>query len=85
MVVYVEFHCGGCFKVAKGTHFIRRELVPLFHGDPMRGGFMRKLPWNVDDVVPEGWVADDPYTGCCYCPACWAGIIADEPVEEPHP
>lgn len=21
--------------------------------------------------------AFDPYTGCCYCPSCWAGIQAD--------
>jgi hypothetical protein len=29
-----------------------------------------------DDVVPDGWVAYDPYTYCTYCPKCWEGIEA---------
>lgn len=76
MSIHIEFRCGGCDAVAPGTSFIRREWAPLFHGDPMRGGFGRWTPWNVDDVVPDGWVASDPYTGCCYCPECWKEIEA---------
>jgi hypothetical protein len=70
--VHVEFRCGGCDAVASGTRFITRPKEKVFGGG--RGGFYRTLPWDVDDVVPEGWVASDPYTGCCYCPKCWAEI-----------
>ncbi len=27
------------------------------------------------DLCPEGWIAFDPYTYCCYCPACWEKIV----------
>ena len=27
-------------------------------------------------VAPDGWVAFDPWTKCCYCPECWAEIMA---------
>lgn len=33
---------------------------------------------TVEDVAPDGWIAFDPYTGCCYCPTCWKGIEANE-------
>jgi hypothetical protein len=36
--------------------------------------------WDVavEDVIPDGWIAFDPFTYCCYCPTCWAGIVADD-------
>ena len=29
---------------------------------------------SIQDVAPDGWIAFDPYTGCCYCPKCWKDI-----------
>lgn len=31
---------------------------------------------HASEVAPEGWIAFDPYTGCCYCQDCWAAIEA---------
>jgi len=79
MSVTVKFECGGCFKEADGTTFLRR------HFDSLTGtgyGFGR---WRYDtpqDVAPDGWIAFDPYTGCCYCPDCWADIESDDSAPE---
>jgi len=40
--------------------------------------YLRREFRTVEDVTPEGWVAFDPYTHCCYCPECWASVIADD-------
>lgn len=29
---------------------------------------------HIMDLVPKGWIYPDPYTGCTYCPSCWAKI-----------
>ena len=72
MTVNVQFSCGGCDAKAEGTAPLRRQFVS-FSGRSY--GFGTVQPVNtIDDVTPEGWVAYDPYTYCCYCPACWAEI-----------
>ena len=75
MSVRVIFDCGGCNASAEGTQFLRKTWVQM---SPMFG---RWEPFNVEDAAPDGWVASDPYTGCCYCPDCWRGIV-DEIAEE---
>ena len=74
MPVTINFSCGGCDKEINGTTFLRRR----FHSMNGKGyGFGH---WTIDtaeDVILEGWVAFDPYTGCCYCPDCWEAIIND--------
>lgn len=75
MSVTVVFSCGGCSAKADGTTFIQREFEQL------TSMFGKWLPWDVDAATPEGWVASDPYTGCCYCPECWMFIIEDRQVE----
>lgn len=74
MSVYVTFRCGGCDAKAEGTSFISRENMEIMVN------FYQRRPWNVDEVAPDGWVASDPYTGCCYCPTCWAEIEGEEPM-----
>lgn len=79
MSVTVKFSCGGCDAVADGTTFLRREFVSV---SGRSYGFGSFRPANaVEDVTPEGWVAFDPYTGCCYCPTCWASIVDAKPLE----
>ena len=71
MSVTVNFSCGGCDAKAKGTTFLKRT----FHG--LNGKSYGFGHWHFDqpqDVAPDGWIAFDPYTGCCYCPKCWAEI-----------
>lgn len=71
--VTVQFSCGGCDAKAEGTHPLRKEFVSVSG----RSYGIGLLQWacGVENVVPEGWVAFDPYTGCTYCPKCWAEII----------
>lgn len=73
MSVTVKFSCGGCSKEVDGTTFMRR------HFDSVNGKGYGFGMWHEDtpqDVAPAGWIAFDPYTGCCYCPECWAEIEA---------
>ena len=69
-MISLTFHCSGCDSTAEGTDTISRKL------ERVSENFCRKLPWNVEEVAPEGWIADDPYTGATYCPECWADIMA---------
>jgi len=66
--VKVLFECGGCDAKAEGTDYLRREFRSISGRSYGIGGAVEVN--SVDDVVPEGWVAFDPYTYCCYCPVC---------------
>ena len=75
MSVTINFNCNGCFEETKGTKSIDRTFNS-FNGKGYGFG-----TWSLDaiqDVAPKGWIAHDPYTGCCYCPECWASIEAHE-------
>ena len=72
MSVTVTFSCDGCSKTTPGTTYLGRRFR-AFSG---RGyGFGTWEHDKAGDVAPEGWVAFDPYTGACYCPDCWDGIV----------
>lgn len=64
MTVYIDvtFSCGGCFLESKATSRLTGRKCPISSRE-------------IWDVCPEGWVAFDPYTGCCYCQKCWEDII----------
>lgn len=81
MSVVVWFKCNGCDAAAEGTSRLRKEFVSV-SGRSYGFGSAR---WTntPDDVVPEGWVAADPCTYCCYCPACWQQINRERVVEAP--
>ncbi len=68
MSVTVNFKCSGCFTETKGTTFLRRRFIST---DGKAHGVGRYVIDTPQDVAPEGWIAFDPYTGCCYCPDCW--------------
>lgn len=75
MPIKVIFECGGCGAKAEGTDRLRREFRSI---SGRSWGFGRVVPANtVDDVVPDGWVAYDPWTYCTYCPACYAEVVGD--------
>lgn len=71
MTVKVLFECGGCFVKAEGTTWLERRFVSISGRSHGFGHYEYTKP---QDVAPEGWVAFDPYTGCCYCPDCWSEI-----------
>jgi len=79
--VTVTFDCGGCSATVQGTEPLRREFRSFSGRSHGFGGAVDSV--TVDDVIPEGWVAFDPYTYCCYCPSCWKSI-ADGRTEEPE-
>ena len=70
-MITVNFECGGCLQKAQGTTWLSRRFVSISGKSYGFGHYEYDTP---QDVAPEGWVAFDPYTGCCYCPTCWAEI-----------
>jgi hypothetical protein len=72
MSIKVNFVCDGCHAEAEATTFPRRH----FHSVNGKGyGFGHYSTDGFNEIKPEGWVPFDPYTGCCYCPKCWAEIV----------
>ena len=66
MPITVTFTCAGCFAVVPGTK-------PLYKVAQRSYG-----PGQYDtaaSAAPTGWIAYDPYTGCCYCPTCWKEVV----------
>lgn len=73
MGVTIHLSCNGCDAEVDGTRSLRQEFVPIVPG----GSFgYYQLP-DVSALVPDGWVAWDPYTQATYCPTCWASIKTD--------
>lgn len=72
MSVQITLSCDGCF-VETGPHRLPHREFRGVSGKPWGFGV-----WHyptLDDVpFPKGWVRSDPYTGCTYCPKCWAEI-----------
>ena len=68
MPVQVTFKCSGCWEAEAGP-FTLGKRFQSFDGKGYGWGQYRYD--QPADVVPEGWVAYCPYTGCCYCPECW--------------
>lgn len=80
--VVLTYECSGCFETTEVT--IPR-LGSRFHGiNGREHGFGQWVNETVDAEahVPEGWMAFDPYTRCCYCPKCVESIWPDP--EERH-
>jgi len=72
MTVKITFCCGGCHDEAPA-------ILPHRTFNSVNGkgyGFGTYTTPVVEDVVPDGWVYPDPYTGTTYCPKCWAEIEA---------
>ena len=74
MVMTLRLVCDGQCGAEVETERFRRE----FHSFNGRGfGFGQYVETTKEVLVPKGWVDLDPYTGCTYCPECWAEITAD--------
>ena len=74
-MITVNFECGGCFAKTSGTTWLKRRFVSASGLTWGIGHYEYDTP---QDVAPDGWVAFDSYTGCCYCPECWQGIEGGE-------
>jgi hypothetical protein len=72
--VTVTYACNGCdATVTAPEQVIKREFVSLSGRGHGIGSYVM-TPVEIVAVAPEGWVPFDPFTQCCYCPACWAEI-----------
>lgn len=71
MTTRLILECGGCFAKAEGTGPLRREFRS-FSG--RSHGFGTYCIRPVEELTPPGWIMFDPWTGCTYCPTCWAEI-----------
>lgn len=83
MSVKIIYSCGGCDAVAE-ARAERRTIVDrprAFVVDGVAFDRCRVETDTIESVCPEGWVAFDPYTHCCYCPECWASIESRVPAE----
>lgn len=69
MSVTALYECGGCDATARAR--LTSQFVSV-SGRPY--GFGSRVEQKASEAAPEGWIAFDPYTGCCYCPACWLSI-----------
>ena len=78
----ITYACDGCCASEVAT-FAPRNMFKF--GKPFTVGgisLQRQTALaqlvNLRGFVPDGWVWPDPYTGCCYCPTCWEGIVGPE-------
>jgi hypothetical protein len=75
--VSITYDCGGCDKVETIDAGIVKRSFRSFSGrDHGFGTWMTQGP-DYAAFAPEGWMAFDPYTQCCYCPACVALIFGE--------
>ena len=72
MSVTVHFSCGSCDAEADGTKWLESKWTSV------TGSWGYYVDTTPQDVAPEGWVAFDPYTKCCYCPKCWEEILSPD-------
>lgn len=70
MTTILHLKCDGCDAEARSERLRKRFLSVSGRSH----GFGSWEAPSIDDAVPAGWVWSDPYTGCTYCPECWAGI-----------
>lgn len=72
MGVRLQLDCDGCFAMTI-LPLGRREFFP-FNGKG-HGFGVWKNPSIEEAIAPSGWVWNDPFTGCTYCPSCWNEIV----------
>ena len=73
MTVTVKFSCMGCGNKIDGTAPLTTAFQSICGRRYGIGTFSHtKQPQS---VIPEGWIAFDPYDGNCYCPKCWKEMV----------
>lgn len=73
MGVTVRFRCDGCEEHVDDVR-VPSRFVSVSGRD---SGFGCQRQPSVASLAPDGWMPFDPWTGCCYCPECWASIVED--------
>ena len=74
-MITLTFQCGGCDAKVEGAGPLRSEFKSFTGRSWGFGG--RVETTTTQSVTPQGWIAFDPYTGCTYCPKCWAEITEE--------
>ena len=79
-MIKIIFNCGGCDAIEDA--WLKRTFTSITGRRYGIGSYHYDTP---QEVAPEGWIAFDLYTGCTYCPSCWAEIQATPEVENYEP
>lgn len=75
MSVRLMFECDGCTAKSDGTGRMVRKFQPV--AERTEGFDVWRWVASPEELAPEGWIAADPWTSCCYCPKCWQEIMED--------
>lgn len=75
--VHFTFACDGCHKSVETDAVRLDSRFRSFSGRDYGFGFWVNDKPDAEQFTPEGWMAFDPYTRCCYCPDCVAEIWPD--------
>jgi len=75
MTTKLLMSCDGCHIKTTSEKWFSRTFRS-FDGKGWGLGVWEET--EAKDIVPNGWILMDPYTGCTYCPKCWAEIEAGD-------
>lgn len=78
MSIVATFNCDGCHRFQASKKIPQRRFIGV---NGKSHGFGHWEYDTFEDIAPNDWVAFDPYTGCCYCPECWAGILSGDKID----
>ena len=70
----LTFTCGGCDAEATVPVAASVHLAPVSTTTTRAAVTLPKIT----DLTPDGWVVNEPYTFCTYCPTCWQEITREE-------
>lgn len=73
----LHYRCGGCDASEDVEVKHLRSRFRGFNGKDHGLGVWENDVVDAVTHCPEGWMAYDPYTRCCYCPKCIADIWPD--------
>lgn len=74
MTTRLLLSCDGCHTETRSEKWLERRFVSVSGRSYGFGQWEHDAP---QDLAPDGWIVSDPYTGCTYCPECWADIIRE--------
>ena len=70
MGLQILIQCDECFAKPESDLPTFKRYFDSSNGKGYGFG-VHKWP-HIQDLMPQGWLAADPYTSCTYCPKCWA-------------
>ena len=66
--------CNGCCDTVTVPVEVKVRYDPISH----RVVRSEAVIPTVYELAPTGWIVNDPYTHCTYCPECWQKVTQPE-------